>query len=122
MAPLRAHVSQLLESQQSARKISFWYGARSKQEVFYADYFEKLAAEHPAFSFYPALSSPLPEDNWQGLTGFIHEVAQEQYLQDHPNIAALEFYLCGPPQMILACKQMLAGLGVQNPQIAFDEF
>jgi MocE subfamily Rieske [2Fe-2S] domain protein len=122
MAPLRAQLSHLLETENSRRRLSFWYGARSRQEIFYADYFARLAAEHSNFSFHLALSSPLPEDNWTGPAGFIHEVVLAQYLRDHPRPQAVEFYLCGPPQMIKACTQMLATLGVVPAQIACDEF
>jgi MocE subfamily Rieske [2Fe-2S] domain protein len=122
MAPLRAHLSHLLESERTARKISFWYGARSKQEIFYEDYFQGLARTHHNFAFHLALSSPLPEDNWSGYAGFIHEVVLEQYLRDHPHPEAVEYYLCGPPMMIKACIRMLAALGVPNRQIAYDEF
>jgi MocE subfamily Rieske [2Fe-2S] domain protein len=122
MAPLRAHLSHLFETENTRRKVSYWYGARTRQEIFYADYFESLAARHPNFRFHLALSSPLPEDKWTGPTGFIHEVVLQQYLRDHPNPKAVEFYLCGPPQMIKACTRMLAGLGVSPQQIAFDEF
>lgn len=122
MAPLRAHISHLLETEKTGRKISYWYGARSKQEIFYADYFEQLAKEYPNFSFRLALSSPLPEDQWDGLGGFIHEVVLDNYLSDHPNLANIEFYLCGPPQMIKACKKMLFELGVNEKQVSYDEF
>jgi MocE subfamily Rieske [2Fe-2S] domain protein len=122
MAPLRAHLSQLFETQHTARRVSFWYGARSRQEIFYADYFQGLAARHPNFGFHLALSSPLPEDRWTGLTGFIHEVVLEQHLKDHPNPGAVEYYLCGPPMMIKACTKMLADLGVSAGQISYDEF
>jgi Na+-transporting NADH:ubiquinone oxidoreductase subunit F len=122
MAPLRAHLSHLLETQRTHRKIVFWYGARSRQEIFYADYFEALAKTHPNFQFHAALSSPLPEDSWPGHTGFIHEVVLNQYLRSHPNPKAVEFYLCGPPMMIKACTKMLADMGVQPNQIAYDEF
>jgi Na+-transporting NADH:ubiquinone oxidoreductase subunit F len=122
MAPLRAHLSYLLETQGSARKISYWYGARSKQEIFYQDYFNKVAQDHPNFQFHLALSSPLPEDEWTGLNGFIHEVVHEQYLKNHDHLTAVEFYLCGPPMMIKACTKMLADLGVKPEQIAYDEF
>ncbi len=122
MAPLRAHLAHLLETQHTARKISFWYGARSKQEIFYEDYFENLARQHRNFSFNVALSSPLPEDAWTGHTGFIHEVVFAKYLSGHVNPGAVEFYLCGPPMMIEACKRMLAGMGVPSDQIAYDEF
>ncbi len=122
MAPLRAHLSHLLETQRTARKVSFWYGARSKQEIFYEDYFRKLAAEHANFSFNLALSSPLAEDNWTGHAGFIHDVVYDSYLKNHPNPRAVEFYLCGPPMMIKACTKMLADLGVPANHIAYDEF
>lgn len=122
MAPLRAHLSHLFETEKTARRVSFWYGARSRQELFYEDYFRHLAAEHGNFRFQCALSSPLPEDGWDGPTGFIHEVVLAQYLATHPNPRAVEFYLCGPPMMIRACTKMLAELGVAESQIAFDEF
>jgi Na+-transporting NADH:ubiquinone oxidoreductase subunit F len=122
MAPLRAHLSRLLETEKTARRVSYWYGARSKQELYYQEYFTGLEKEHPNFSFHPALSSPLPEDEWTGLTGFIHEVALEQYLAAHENPVVAEFYLCGPPQMIKACTKMLATLGVPTHQISYDEF
>jgi Na+-transporting NADH:ubiquinone oxidoreductase subunit F len=122
MAPLRAHLSHLLETENTARKVSFWYGARSKQEIFYEDYFRELEAKHPNFTFHLALSSPLDEDNWNGHTGFIHEVVLEKYLREHPNPETAEYYLCGPPMMIKACNRMLAILGVPQKQIAYDEF
>ncbi len=122
MAPLRAHLSHLLESEGTPRKISFWYGARSRQEIFYEDYFEKLAAEHPNFSFHLALSSPLAEDAWSGLTGFIHQVVLDSYLREHSNPKAVEFYLCGPPMMIKACTRVLTDLGVPASHVAYDEF
>jgi len=122
MAPLRAHVSHLFETAGTARKVSFWYGARSKQEIFYANYFTGLAERHTNFRFHLALSAPLPEDEWVGHTGFIHDVVLEDYLRDHPNPKAVEYYLCGPPMMIKACTKMLSELGVPDQQIAFDEF
>jgi MocE subfamily Rieske [2Fe-2S] domain protein len=122
MAPLRAHVSHLLETEGSGRKIGFWYGARSGQELFYQDYFNGLARSHPNFSFHPALSEPLPEDGWESHTGYIHEVLRREYLASHPNPAAAEYYLCGPPAMIAAARDMLRELGVPAGQIAFDEF
>jgi MocE subfamily Rieske [2Fe-2S] domain protein len=122
MAPLRAHISHLFETQKTARKVSYWYGARSRQELFYGDEFDALAQAHPNFEFHQALSAPLPEDHWTGRTGFIHEVVLENYLKTHPSIGAVEFYLCGPPMMIKACTKMLADLGVSDGQIAFDEF
>ena len=122
MAPLRAHLSHLFETMHTARKVSYWYGARSRQELFYDDYFGKLAAEHPNFAFHLALSSPLPEDQWTGHNGFIHEVVLNQYLESHPDPKSVEYYLCGPPMMIQACTKMLAGLGVPASSIAYDEF
>lgn len=122
MAPLRAHLSHLLETDRTARKVSFWYGARSRQEIFYEDIFLNLAKEHPNFSFHLALSSPLAEDNWKGPAGFIHEVVLEQYLATHQNPKAVEYYLCGPPMMIKACTNLLSTLGVPESHIAYDEF
>jgi Na+-transporting NADH:ubiquinone oxidoreductase subunit F len=122
MAPIRAHLSHLFETDQSHRRISYWYGARSRQEIFYDDYFEKLATQHDNFGFHVALSSPLAEDQWTGLEGMIHDVVLAQYLKEHDKLDAVEFYLCGPPLMIAACQKMLAALGVTHMQIAFDEF
>ncbi|MEM8866560.1 MAG: NADH:ubiquinone reductase (Na(+)-transporting) subunit F, partial [Planctomycetota bacterium] len=122
MAPLRAHLSHLFETATTERKISYWYGARSKQEIYYADYFEDLSKKHSNFRFYVALSEPSEDEAWGGLAGFIHNVVREQYLKTHPNVQSVEFYLCGPPAMIKACTKMLSELGVSRPQIAFDEF
>jgi Na+-transporting NADH:ubiquinone oxidoreductase subunit F len=122
MSPLRAHLSHLFETEATARRVSFWYGARSRQEIFYEDYFAGIAANFPNFHFHLALSAPLPEDNWTGHRGLIHEVVLEEYLKSHANVRAVEFYLCGPPQMIAACRKMLASLGVAESQVAFDEF
>jgi len=122
MAPLRAHLSHLFESERTARRVSFWYGARSRQELFYEDFFQGLAEANPNFAFHLALSSPLPEDHWTGHTGFIHDVVLEHYLKAHKHLGAVEFYLCGPPMMIKACTKMLAELGVQTSQMAYDEF
>jgi Na(+)-translocating NADH:ubiquinone oxidoreductase F subunit len=122
MAPLRAHLSHLLETQRTARKVSFWYGARSRQEIFYDDYFRALAEKYSNFNFHLSLSAPLETDEWPGHTGFIHDVVFEQHLEDHPNPAAAEYYLCGPPMMIKACTRMLSALGVPDSQIAYDEF
>lgn len=122
MAPLRAHVAHLFETEKTDRKVSYWYGARSKQEIYYEEYFQDLAARHHNFEFHLALSSPLPEDEWQGHAGFIHEVVLGKYLREHPNPKAVEYYLCGPPMMIKACTRMLAELGVPDDHIAYDEF
>ena len=122
MAPLRAHLSHLFDTEKTARRVSYWYGARSRQEIFYESVFTEMAAAHRNFSFHLALSDPQPEDEWAGETGFIHEVVRREYLQEHPNPAAVEYYLCGPPMMIKACTTMLAELGVSTRQIAYDEF
>ena len=122
MAPLRSHLSHLFDTEKTSRKVSFWYGARSRQEIYYGDYFENLSATHNNFDFHPALSAPLPEDGWQGLQGFIHEVVLDRHLKDHPNPKSVEYYLCGPPMMIKACTKMLSELGVPASQIAYDEF
>jgi len=122
MAPLRAHLSWLLETKKSSARISYWYGARSLQELFYQDYFEKLADEQKNFSFHVALSEPQTKDRWKSHTGFIHEVLKREYLDSHPNPKNIEYFLCGPPAMIKAVTQMLKALGVDSSQIAFDEF
>jgi Na+-transporting NADH:ubiquinone oxidoreductase subunit F len=123
MAPLRSHLSFLFETQQTARKVSFWYGARSKQELFYQDYFEQLAQQFSNFKFHAALSEPLPPDRWTGPTGFVHEVLRDQYLRQHSDLQQVEFYLCGPPAMMQVAKRMLMeDFGVVPAQIAYDEF
>ncbi|HEU5081084.1 MAG TPA: NADH:ubiquinone reductase (Na(+)-transporting) subunit F [Opitutaceae bacterium] len=122
MAPLRAHLSHLFETENTQRRVSFWYGARSRQEIYYRDYFEKLVAQHRNFAFHVALSSPLSEDQWSGKIGFIHDVVADHALRNHPNLSAVEFYLCGPPMMIKACSKMLAEFKVSPTQISFDEF
>lgn len=122
MAPLRSHIFHLFHTLKTKRKVSYWYGARSLREMFYEDHFRAIEKEFPNFSFHIALSEPLPEDNWTGPTGFIHQVVYEQYLKDHPNVDELEFYLCGPPMMLSAVQKMLGDLGVEEEQIAFDDF
>ena len=122
MAPLRAHLSHLLETRKTTRQISYWYGARSRQEIFYQHYFEDLAARHPNFKFHIALSEPQPSDNWTSYTGLIHDVVKEHYLDKHPDPTAVDYYLCGPPGMVQAANKMLKDLGVPPAQIAFDEF
>jgi Na+-transporting NADH:ubiquinone oxidoreductase subunit F len=122
MAPLRSHIFELLEGRNSPRKISYWYGGRSMREVFYGDEFDKLAAEHENFSFHLALSSPLPEDEWTGPAGFIHQVLLENYLEDHPAPEDVEYYMCGPPMMVSAVLDMLDNLGVERENIHFDDF
>lgn len=120
MAPLRSHIAHLLETENSSRKISFWYGARSMKDVFYAEYFSELAKKHTNFSFHLAISGD--SQSWQGLKGFIHEVVEREYLVQHNNPLGVEYYLCGPPLMIEAVKVMLKKYHIADSQIAFDEF
>lgn len=122
MAPMRSHIFDQLKRLNSKRKISFWYGARSLQEVFYADEFDQLAKEHPNFTWHLALSDPQPEDHWTGLTGFIANVLYEQYLRDHKNPEDVEYYMCGPPMMSKSAVDMLHSLGVEDENILFDNF
>jgi len=122
MAPLRSIIVDQLRNLDSSRKISFWYGARNLREVFYAGLFDQLAEEHENFSWQLGLSEPRREDNWQGTTGFISDIAADAYLRRHPDIGSCEFYLCGPPAMLRACVSMLTELGVREEQIAFDDF
>jgi Na+-transporting NADH:ubiquinone oxidoreductase subunit F len=122
MAPMRSHIFDQLQRLGSKRKISFWYGARSLREMFYQDDFDRLAREHDNFEWHLALSDPLPEDNWEGYTGFIHEVVQENHLKDHPAPEDCEFYMCGPPMMNDAVIQMLEDMGVEEENILLDDF
>ena len=122
MAPLRSHIFHLLKTEKTKRKISFWYGARSLKEMFYVDDFDKLAATNDNFDWHVALSDPQPEDNWDGLTGFIHQVIFENYLKSHKAPEDCEFYMCGPPMMNKACIDMLINLGVEPENIMLDDF
>ena len=122
MAPMRSHIFDQLKRLKSQRKISFWYGARSLREAFYVDEFDQLAKENPNFTWTLALSDPLPEDNWTGPTGFIHNVLYENYLKDHPAPEDCEFYMCGPPVMNAAVIKMLTDLGVERDSIFLDDF
>ncbi len=122
MAPLRAHILDQLKRLGSKRKISFWYGARSLRELFYADQFDRLQQEHDNFRWVVALSDPRPEDEWRGETGFIHEVLFERYLEDHPAPEDCDYYLCGPPMMIKAVRNMVDNLGVDADNVFFDDF
>lgn len=123
MAPIRSHISHLFENLTTTRKVSFWYGARSEQEVFYDDYFKYLKSEFDNFEFQIALSDErLEGEHWEGHRGYIHQIVYEKYLKDHQDIDNIEFYLCGPPMMIKACKKMLFELGVSKEKISFDEF
>jgi len=122
MAPLRSHIFHLLKTEKSKRKISFWYGARSVKEMFYDDEFKALAEEFDNFTYQVALSDPLPEDNWDGPTGFIHQVAHDIHLENHEDPTECEYYLCGPPMMISAVQKMLWDLGVEEEMIDYDDF
>lgn len=122
MAPMRSHILDQLKRLKSTRKISFWYGARSLHEAFYIEEFTQLAEAHENFTWSMALSRPLPEDNWTGPTGYIHDVLYESYLKDHPAPEDCEYYLCGPPMMTASVTQMLDNLGVDKENILFDDF
>ena len=122
MAPMRSHIFDLFKSKHTKRKVSYWYGARSLREVFYEDDFREIREENPNFSFNLALSEPLPEDNWRGPTGFIHQVLFEEYLKNHDAPEDIEYYLCGPPLMTAAVQKMLDDLGVPEENIMFDNF
>jgi Na+-transporting NADH:ubiquinone oxidoreductase subunit F len=122
MAPMRAHLFDQLERLDSKRKISFWYGARSVCEMFYTEDFDRLAHEHDNFAWHVALSDPLPEDDWSGHTGFIHQVLLDQYLNKHPAPEDCEYYICGPPLMLQAVLKMLDDIGVESGNILYDDF
>lgn len=122
MAPMRSHIFDQLNRLSSKRKISFWYGARSMREAFYTEEYDKLAADNNNFEWHLALSDPQPEDNWQGDTGFIHNVLLENYLKNHASPEDCEFYMCGPPMMNAACIDMLINLGVERENILLDDF
>jgi Na+-transporting NADH:ubiquinone oxidoreductase subunit F len=122
MAPLRSHLFHLFHTLKTNRKVSYWYGARSKREIFYEEDFRSIEREFPNFRFIIALSEPLPEDNWTGETGFIHSVVFKNYLDKHPDPDEVEYYLCGPPMMNTAVQKMLDDLGVSKENIAFDDF
>ena len=122
MAPMRSHIFDQLKRLNSKRKISFWYGARSWRETFYNDEYDLLADENDNFEWHLALSDPQPEDNWDGLTGFIHNVLYEQYLKDHPAPEDCEYYMCGPPMMNASVIKMLDDLGVEPENILLDDF
>ena len=122
MAPMRSHIFHLFQTVKTGRKTTFWYGARSMKEVFYKEQFDKIAEEFPNFEWHLALSEPQPEDNWEGPTGFIHQVILDNYLKDHEEPEDIEFYMCGPPMMNAAVENMLYDLGVPDEMIAFDDF
>ncbi len=122
MAPMRSHIFDQLRRLKSKRKMTFWYGARSKREMFYVEDFDMLAKENDNFEWHVALSDPLPEDNWTGYTGFIHNVLFEEYIKNHPAPEDCEFYMCGPPMMNSAVIKMLLDNGVEPENILLDDF
>jgi Na+-transporting NADH:ubiquinone oxidoreductase subunit F len=122
MAPLRSHIFHLFKTLQTDRKVSYWYGARSKREIFYEEDFRELEREFPNFSFHIALSEPKEEDNWDGPVGFIHQVAYDKYLSTLEEPEEIEYYICGPPVMNDAVQNMLYNLGVPQEMIAYDDF
>jgi Na+-transporting NADH:ubiquinone oxidoreductase subunit F len=123
MAPMRSHIFDLYDTQKTKRKSTYWYGGRSKRELFYMDDFEKIEKNNPGkFKFEVALSEPNEEDKWEGYTGFIHQVVYDNYLKNHPEPEEIEYYLCGPPMMNDAVFKMLDDLGVPDEMIAFDDF
>lgn len=122
MAPMRSHIFDQFKRLRTRRKVTFWYGARSKREMFYVEDFDGIAAAHDNFQWHVALSEPMPEDRWQGLTGFIHAVVRDNYLKNHPAPEDIEYYLCGPPMMNDACIAMLIDQGVERENIMLDDF
>jgi Na+-transporting NADH:ubiquinone oxidoreductase subunit F len=132
MAPLRSHIFHLFHTLKTDRKVSFWYGGRSRRELFYTEHFRKIEKEFPNFKYYIALSEPLPEDNWKvkegldgegdGFVGFIHQVFIDNYLSKHPEPEEIEFYFCGPPMMNAAVLKMCDDFGIPPENVAFDDF
>ena len=132
MAPLRSHIFHLFHTEKTDRKVSYWYGGRSKKELFYTNHFRNIEKDFPNFRFYIGLSEPLPEDNWQikkslddsgdGYVGFIHQVLFDNYLKNHPEPDEVEYYLCGPPMMNAAVLKMLDDMGIPKDNIRFDDF
>ena len=122
MAPLRSHLFHLFHTLKTGRKVSYWYGARSKREMFYDDHFKAIEKKFPNFSYHVALSDPMESDNWTGFTGFIHQVVHDNYLAKHDDPTEIEYYMCGPPMMNKAVSGMLDELGVEEEMIDFDDF
>jgi len=122
MAPMRSHIFDLFQTKKTDRKATFWYGGRSLRELFYMDHFEKIEKEFDNFKFNVALSEPMPEDNWAGYTGFIHQVIMDNYLKNHPEPEEIEYYICGPPMMNDAVVKMLDDYGVPPENVMFDDF
>jgi Na+-transporting NADH:ubiquinone oxidoreductase subunit F len=122
LGPLLSIILDQLVNKTSNRTISLWYGARNRRELFYQEVFDQLALDHDNFSWTAALSGQEPDEPWQGPKGMIHQVALKNYLSDHSNINNCEFYICGPPAMLMATLEMLAELGVQPAAIRYDDF
>lgn len=122
MAPMRSHIFDQFRRIKTDRKVSFWYGARSLREAFYIDHFDKIQEENDNFEWHLGLSEPLPEDNWDGFTGYIHQVVLDEYLNNHPSPEDVEYYLCGPPMMNISVINMLKDLGVEDENIMLDDF
>ncbi len=132
MAPMRSHLYHLFRTVKTGRKVTYWYGGRSKRELFYTDHFRALEKDFPNFKFYLALSEPLPEDNWKvkdgvdgegdGFVGFIHNVVIDNYLSKHENPEDIELYFCGPPMMNKAVQKMGEDFGLDPENIRFDDF
>jgi Na+-transporting NADH:ubiquinone oxidoreductase subunit F len=122
MAPMRSHIFHLFQTAKTGRKVTFWYGARSRKEIFYEDQFRAIEKDFPNFKFTIALSEPLPDDNWDGAVGFIHQVILDSYLNKHDEPEDIEYYLCGPPMMNAAVNKMLYDMGVPDEMVAFDDF
>ncbi len=122
MAPMRSHIFHLFHTLKTNRKVSYWYGARSKREIFYEDHFRAIEKEFPNFTFNIALSEPAEEDKWEGPVGFIHQVLYDNYLRYHEEPEEIEFYMCGPPMMNSAVSNLLYEMGVPEEMIDFDDF
>lgn len=122
MAPMRSHIFDQFRTLKTDRKVTFWYGARSLREAFYSEEFDEIAEEFDNFEWHLALSDPQPEDNWDGKVGFIHQVLLDSYLSKHPAPEDLEYYICGPPLMLEACRVMLDSLGVEPESVLYDDF
>ena len=122
MAPMRSHILDQFLRIHTDRKVTFWYGARSLREAFYVEDFDRIAAENPNFEWHLALSEPQEEDNWDGPTGFIHQVAYDNYLKHHEAPEDCEYYMCGPPMMTASVIGMLHSLGVEDDNILLDDF
>jgi Na+-transporting NADH:ubiquinone oxidoreductase subunit F len=122
MAPMRSHLFDLFHTKKTNRKATFWYGGRSKRELFYEEDFRNIEKDFENFKFHIGLSEPKPEDNWDGYVGFIHQVIYDEYLKNHPEPEEIEYYICGPGVMLDACTIMLDSLGVPPENIAYDDF